>query len=176
MVETLKQRGAWLSWREELKMVVKTEVIWSVQCFRVEDNTPSEPAALQLFCFLKSYLTPCSSTMKGGGRVVVLDGEAVMVRPVNNSTMANTLFLCDNQCFFCGIHQSWVAIDLHLEKSLHGAGLGKGDMEDKLLSMQQVPPSMLLMQSKGKARVHTAWHQCCHRSCQNDVDISDELP
>ena len=74
-------------------MVVKTEAIWSVQCFRVEDNTPSGPAALQLFCFLKSYLTPCSSTMKGGGRVVVLDGEAVMVRSVNKSTMANTLFL-----------------------------------------------------------------------------------
>ena len=31
-------------------------------------------------------------------------------------------------------------MDLHLEKSLQGSGLGKGDMEDKLLSMQQVPP------------------------------------
>ena len=45
---------------------------------------------------------------------------------------------------FCGTHRSRVAIDLRLEQSLPGAGLGKGDMEDKLLPMQQVPLSTSL--------------------------------
>ena len=31
-------------------------------------------------------------------------------------------------------------MDLRLEKSLQAAGLGKGDIEDKMLPMQQVPP------------------------------------
>ena len=37
---------------------------------------------------------------------------------------------------FCGTHRSRVAIDLRLEQSLPG----KGDIKDKLLPMQQVPP------------------------------------
>ena len=68
VVETLKQRGTWLSWREEVKMVVKTAASWSAQCFRVEDGKLLGSAAWRLFCFPKSRLTSRSSTMKGGGR------------------------------------------------------------------------------------------------------------
>ena len=72
MVETLKQQGTWLSWRE-----LKTGARWSVQCFRVEDDTLSGSAALRLFCFSKSHLTLRSSIMKGDERVVAPGGEAV---------------------------------------------------------------------------------------------------
>lgn len=58
-------------------MVVKTGASWSVQCFKVEDDTLSAPAAMRLFCFPKSHLTLCSSVMKGDERVVALGGEAV---------------------------------------------------------------------------------------------------
>ena len=60
----------------------------------------------------------------------------------------------------CGIPRSRVAMDLSLEKSLQGAGLGKGDMEDKLLPMQQVPP---LHVPGVWARVvwKTGWCPCC---------------
>ena len=44
-------------------------------------------------------------------------------------------------------------MDLGLVKSLQGAGLGKGDMEDNLLlSMQQVPPLHLTGVIQGKAK------------------------
>ena len=69
--------GTWLSWSEELKMVVKTGASWSAQCFRLEDDTASGPAALRLFCFPKSRFTSRSSTMKGGGRAAWPVGEAV---------------------------------------------------------------------------------------------------
>ena len=44
-------------------------------------------------------------------------------------------------------------MDLRLEKSLQGASLGKVDMEDKLLPMQQVPPVHVpdVIQGKGKS-------------------------
>ena len=49
-----------------------TGASWSLQhraqCFKVEEETLSGPAALQLFCFLKSCLTLHSSMMKGDGR------------------------------------------------------------------------------------------------------------
>ena len=107
MMKTLKQRGTWLSWREELKIVMKTAASWSAQCFRVEDDrhtvratlraplsgtflqgrkdvlnlcleVTSGPAAVWLFCFPKSHLTSHSSTMKGGGRAALPGGgEAV---------------------------------------------------------------------------------------------------
>ena len=74
-VETLKQRGTWLSWSEELKIAVKTGASWSAQCFRVEEDTPSGPAALRLFCSPNNLLTSHSSPMKGGGNAASPAGE-----------------------------------------------------------------------------------------------------
>ena len=58
-------------------------------------------------------------------------------------------------------------------KSLQGASLGKGDMEDKLLPMQQVPPLHVadVIQEKGKSP-----YSLVRRSCQNDVEVNDKLP
>lgn len=56
-----------------------------------------------------------------------------------------------------------------LKYPLQGTGPGKDDMEDKLLPTQRVPP--LHITSKGKVGAHTTWHQCCHWSCQNDVEV-----
>ena len=44
-------------------------------------------------------------------------------------------------------------MDLRLDKSLQGAGLGKGDMEDRLLPMKQVLPLHVtdVIQEKGKS-------------------------
>ena len=139
-----------------MKMVVKTGASWSVQCFRMEDTTPSGPAALQLFCFPKSYLTPCSSAMKGGGRVAVLDGEAVMVKSVNNSTMANTQFLV----LFVTISVFSVASISH--EWPWNCTLKSLSMKTSCCTCSRsppFPPPTSLMQSKGRARAHTAWHQ-----------------
>ena len=65
-----------------------------------------------------------------------------------------------------------MAIDLRLEKS-PGRKPGQGDMEDKLLPMQQVPPLHVadVIQEKGKSP-----YSLVRRSCQNDVEVNDELP
>ena len=51
------------------------------------------------------------------------------------------LFLTGFLLCVCGKRWSQVAMDLHLEKSLKGSGLDMGDMEDRLLPSQQVPPT-----------------------------------
>ena len=81
----------------------------------------------------------------------------------------------------CGIRRSRVAMDLRLEKSLKGSGLGMGDTEDRLLPMQQVPPAPLTPLHVtdvilGKARAHAVWHQYHCRSCQNGVKSTTNCP
>jgi len=55
-----KQAGTWHVSREVLKMSVNTGDSWSAQCFRVEGETESGPAAFRGFCFLNSLLTSLS--------------------------------------------------------------------------------------------------------------------
>ena len=71
MVEDLKQAGMWHVSSEVLNMSVNTRDSWSAQCFRVEGETESGPAALQTFCLLNSLLTSLSKME----RVIVVVGE-----------------------------------------------------------------------------------------------------
>ena len=57
--------------------MVKIGASWSAQCFRVEEETLSGPAALWMFYFLNNQLTSYTSTMKGGESKASLGGEAV---------------------------------------------------------------------------------------------------
>ena len=64
--------------RVKKELSVKTGESWSAQCFSTEVETLSGPTAFLLFCFLKSFFTADSSTIKGGGSGVAgSGGEAV---------------------------------------------------------------------------------------------------
>ena len=62
-------------------------------------------------------------------------------------------------------------MDLSLEKSLQGAGLGKGDMEDKLLPMQQVPPPCHWCNPREGQEFKRLGTSAM--SCQDDVEVND---
>ena len=81
-------------------------------------------------------------------------------------------------CSVCGKCWSQVAMDLHLEKSLKGSGLGMDDTDDGLLPIQQVPPPPFHVTDviQGKARAHAVWHQYHCLSCQNNAEVGNELP
>ena len=48
-------------------------------------------------------------------------------------------------------------------------------LRSPLSTSSRSPLSTSLMQSERRARVHTARHQCHHRSCQNHAEVSSEL-
>ena len=60
-------------------------------------------------------------------------------------------------------------MDLRLKKPLQGGGPGKGDMEDKLLPMQQIPPLHVtdVVQGKGKSP-HSLAPVPSHSSLKHD--------
>ncbi len=65
MVEDLKQAGTCYVSTEVLKMSMNTGDSWSAQCFRVDGETESVPAALRGFCLLKIPLTSVSKMENG---------------------------------------------------------------------------------------------------------------
>lgn len=60
MVEVLKQAGTWHISKEVLKISVNTGDSWSAQCFKVDGETESGPAAFRGFCLLKILFTSLS--------------------------------------------------------------------------------------------------------------------
>lgn len=56
---------------EVLKISVNTRDSWSAQCFRVDGETESGPAALWRFCLLYCLLTSLSRIERG----VTVDGK-----------------------------------------------------------------------------------------------------
>ena len=66
LIAALKQTGTVCRLRETLNMSMNTGVNSLAQCFNVDVETLSGPAAFQLLCCLNSFLTSCSCTVKRG--------------------------------------------------------------------------------------------------------------